>query len=86
LTLFGTGMALASEVQDKASEAFANVFFDHDASDFTIYSVRDDGFLDITFVTNTSDGLCGEILARLRAHPNIWGVLAGKSGPICSRW
>jgi hypothetical protein len=37
-------MVLADVVQDKASAAVATTILDFDACDFTVYTVRDDGF------------------------------------------
>jgi len=55
-----------------------------DADEFSSYSIEDDGFLDITFARNTPDVLYSEILNKLQKHPDIKGVLAGKSGTSCS--
>ena len=75
---------LAEDVTSKANLAAANVIFDHDAHEFSSYSVNDVGFLDITFASNTPDALYSEILNNLQKHPDIKGVLSGKNGPVCS--
>ena len=87
LMAFGIAISnavLAEDVTSKANLAAANVIFDHDAHEFSSYSVNDDGFLDITFASNTPDVLYSGILKDLQKHPDIKGVLAGKNGPVCS--
>lgn len=75
---------LASESQSKADEAVANILFDYDgAEEFASYVVNDNGFVDITFASNTPDELYVAILDKLNSHPDIDGVLSGKNGPVC---
>ncbi|MDR9437857.1 MAG: hypothetical protein RI563_13325 [Thiohalophilus sp.] len=77
--------ALAEDRLQKADSAVANVLFDYDGSfEFASYKVDENGFVDITFASNTPDALYGEILDRLQNHPDISSVLAGKGGPTCS--
>lgn len=72
---------------DKADEAVANILFDYEYSEeYTSYLVKDDGFVDVTFAQNTPDKLYSEILGKLNNHPDINGVLAGKTGAYCSRF
>ncbi len=67
-----------------ADEAVANILFDYDGSfEFATYKVDENGFVDITFASNTPDSLYGEILNKLESHPEIDGVLSGKGGPTC---
>ena len=70
----------------KASAAVSNILFDYDADQFASFAIRDDGFVDITFARNTPDALYSEMLGKLRAHPDIKGVLPGKGGPVCSQF
>lgn len=85
--LIGGAPASASESEAKAGEAVANVLFDFDGSnEFVSYFVRPDGFVDAVFARNTPEPLYTEVVAKLRAHPDIKGVLAGRGGPVCSRF
>ena len=77
-------VAGAEDAETKASSAVANILFEYDGSDFASYAVREDGFVDILFARNTPDKLYGEMIDKLRAHPDIKGVLPGKTGPVCS--
>jgi hypothetical protein len=79
--------ALANDAESKASEAVANVIFDYDGSnEFLSYHVREDGFVDAVFASNTPDALYTDIVEKLRSHKDIKGVLAGRGGPTCSRF
>jgi len=70
----------------RANAAVSNILFDYDADQFASFLIRDDGFVDITFARNTPDALYSEMLGKLRAHPDIKGVLPGKGGPVCSQF
>lgn len=82
----GASRVLAEDALSKTSSAVANILFEHDADEFASYSIKDNGFLDITFARNTPDALYSEILNKLQKHPDIKGVLAGKGGPSCPRF
>lgn len=83
-TLFLALPSAANDAQFKADSAVADILFEYDGSDqFASYAVRESGFVDITFATDIPDELYSEILARLKAHEDIDGVLAGTSGPAC---
>jgi len=84
--LMGGGPAVAEDAVSKASAAVSGVLFDYDGDEFASYAIRDSGFVDITFASNTPDALYGEILNKLQMHPDIKGVLSGKGGPVCSRF
>lgn len=85
--LLGSTPVFASASEAKAGEAVANVLFDFDGSnEFVSYVVRPDGFVDVVFARNTPEPLYAEVVAKLRAHPDIKGVLAGRGGPTCSRF
>lgn len=85
--LIGSAPVFANESEAKAGEAVANVLFDFDGSnEFVSYRVREDGFMDAVFARNTPESLYTEVVAKLRAHPDIKGVLAGRGGPVCSRF
>lgn len=43
------------------------------------YKVRSDGFVDFLFGAAVSDADYSRLLDKLRSHPDIKGVLAGKS-------
>lgn len=70
----------------RASAAVSNILFDNDADEFASFAIRDDGFVDIVFARNTPDAVYGDMIGKLRAHPDIKGVLPGKGGPVCSRF
>ncbi len=85
--LIGSAPVFANESETKAGEAVANVLFDFDGSnEFVSYVVRPDGFVDAIFARNTPEPLYVEVVAKLRAHPDIKGVLSGRGGPTCSRF
>lgn len=74
----------ADDTEARASEAVANVLFDFDGSnEFVSYVVGPDGFVDAVFADNTPEPLYAEVVEKLRAHPDIKGVLAGRGGPTC---
>lgn len=75
---------LAEDARTKATNAVTNILFDNNADDFVSYSIRENGFLDITFASNTPDPVYDKIITRLKNHPDIKGVLAGRDGPTCS--
>lgn len=85
--LLGGAPTLANDTESKAGEAVANVLFDFDGSnEFVSYVVRPDGFVDALFARNTPEPLYTEVVEKLRAHPDIKGVLSGRGGPVCSRF
>gem|GEM_PF-1278149 len=84
--IVGVSPVLAEDPMSKTSAAVTNILFEYDADEFASYSIRDSGFLDITFARNTPDALYSEMLNKLKKHPDIKGVLAGKGGPTCSRF
>jgi len=80
-------MSMPSQAEDAkymADSAVADILFDYDDSaTFATYSVDEEGFVEITFASNMPDDLYSELLARLKGHKDITGVLAGTSGPAC---
>jgi hypothetical protein len=84
LCLFTVPLAHSESVASRADLAVAEILFEYDGSEeYATYRVADDGFVDVTFAVNTPDPLYSEILARLNSHPDINGVLAGKTGSFC---
>lgn len=83
-----TNLSMADDSPlDKADEAVANILFDYEYSEeYTSYAVKEDGFVDVTFAQNIPDKLYSEILSKLNNHPDINGVLAGKTGAYCARF
>lgn len=92
ILLAGLGCALlaplaqAADAEARAEQAVAGILFDANADDFTTYRVSARGFVDINFASNTPDPVYSELLAKLKAHPDIQGVLAGKSLAPCKRF
>lgn len=80
--------AIAEESpMDRADAAVANILFDYEYSEeYTSYMIKDDGFVDVTFASNIPEKLYSEILGKLNNHPDINGVLAGKTGAYCARF
>jgi len=83
LSVSSPAVVYADSELDKASAAVTGILFDFSADEFTSYNVKEDGWVDITFARNTPDNLYSDILSKLKSHPDIKGVLAGKGGPSC---
>ena len=64
--------------QTEAEAAVSNILFDSGMENAS-FKVRGDGFVDILVGAAVSDADYGRLLDKLRAHPDIKGVLAGKS-------
>ena len=79
-----TTLVHADDALAKASAAVNSILFGYDAEEFSSYSIDEDGSVEITFARNTPDALYSKILNKLQRDPDIHGVLAGKTGPICS--
>jgi len=91
--LLSLSITTASFAEDdpqlKADLAVANILFDYDgSSEFASYKISDSGFVDIIFATNIPEDLYVEIIDKMRAHPDISGILPSASGPSCkiSNW
>jgi len=63
--------------QSESEDAVASILFDANMENVA-YSLRGDGFVDITFGIAVPEAEYIRILERLRAHPDIPGVLAGR--------
>lgn len=70
----------------KATDAVTSILFDFEAEEFTSYKISDSGFVDIVFARNTPELLYSLILNKLKHHPDIDGVLAGRGLAACSRF
>ncbi len=83
-----TPLAVAQEhgVETKADSAVSQILFNEDADEFASYRVKRNGYVDITFASNTPDAVYSALLDKLKSHPDIKGVLAGKGGPACKRF
>lgn len=67
-----------------AEDAVSEVLWDYDDSfEYVQYSVSDSGHVDMTFASNTPDALYQGIVAKIRQHPGVDSVLAGKGGKAC---
>ena len=64
--------------QAEAEAAVAKILFDADMENAT-FKVRNDGFVDILFGSAVTDSEYSRMLEILRSHPDIKGVLSGKS-------
>jgi len=63
--------------QPESEDAVTNILFDENMEN-VYYSFRSDGFVDIWFGPAVPDKDYSRILERLRTHPDIPGVLAGR--------
>lgn len=63
--------------QAESENAVTGILFEEDMPNGT-YSLRQDGFVDILFGPSVADSDYARILKRLKEHPDIPGVLAGK--------
>lgn len=64
--------------QVEAEAAVGRLLFDEGVENAS-FKVRSDGFVDILFGATVSDADYLRLLDKLRTHPDIKGVLAGKS-------
>ena len=63
--------------QSESENAVTNILFDENMEN-VYYAFRSDGFVDIWFGPAVPDKDYSRILERLRNHPDIPGVLAGR--------
>lgn len=63
--------------KSESEDAVTNILFDENMENVS-YSLRNDGFVDITFGIAVEEKDYMRILNRLRQHPDIPGVLAGR--------
>jgi hypothetical protein len=63
--------------QAESEDALTNILFDENMEN-VFYSFRSDGFVDIWFGPAVPEKDYIRILERLRKHPDIPGVLAGR--------
>ena len=84
LSIADSAPALAEDLESKATDAVTAILFEHQAEEFATYRISNKGNVDIIFARNTPDLIYSVILNKLKHHPDIPGVLAGKGGPICN--
>ena len=85
LTLFGSTLVFAEEdAESKASRAVTDIIFDNVAEEYISYRISSKGEVDLIFAGNTPDATYSLILNKMKQHPGIKSVLAGKGGPSCS--
>ncbi|MCB1734131.1 MAG: hypothetical protein H6981_05575 [Gammaproteobacteria bacterium] len=77
LMAFPTLFMSAGADPNRASAALADILFDMDLENVS-YALRTDGFVDITFGAAVSNADYQEAIQRMRDHPDIPGVLAGR--------
>ena len=63
--------------QPESENAVTNILFDENMENVS-YSLRGDGFVDISFGIAVPEPEYIRIVERLRKHPDIPGVLAGR--------
>lgn len=63
--------------QAESEDAVTNILFEEDMQNAS-YSLRSNGYVDILFGPSVSDADYSRILNKLKSHPDIPGVLAGK--------
>lgn len=63
--------------QSESENAVTNILFDENMENVS-YSLRGDGFVDISFGIAVPEPEYIRIVERLRRHPDIPGVLAGR--------
>ena len=70
--------------QSEAENAVTAILFDENMENIS-YSLRRDGFVDILFGVAVPESEYIRIVERLRQHPDIPGVLAGRGkGNYCA--
>ncbi len=55
IALVASAVVHADGELDKASAALTGILFEFSAEEFTSYSIKEDGWVDITFASNTPD-------------------------------
>ena len=85
LSYFMMGNVVAEQsAYDKAHYAVTSVLFDYDNSDqYASFTVSGSGYVDITFASDIPEYLYDQIVNKLKKHPDIRGVLAGKGASAC---
>jgi len=63
--------------QSESEDAVTGILFDENMENVS-YSLRNDGFVDISFGIAVEEKDYVRIVERLRKHPDIPGVLAGR--------
>jgi len=63
--------------QSESEDAVTQILFDENMENVS-YSLRGDGFVDITFGLAVEEKTYIRIVERMRKHPDIPGVLAGR--------
>ena len=63
--------------QPESEDAVTGILFDENMENVS-YSLRNDGFVDISFGIAVEEKDYVRIVERLRKHPDIPGVLAGR--------
>ncbi|RMG34411.1 MAG: hypothetical protein D6720_09350 [Gammaproteobacteria bacterium] len=68
-----------------AEDAVSEILWDYeDSFEYVQYRITDSGHVDMTFASNTPEALYQEIVAKVRQHPDVDSVLAGRDGAACS--
>lgn len=78
--MYGVTFADGAAAEDAVSE----ILWDYeDSFEYVQYRVTDSGHVDMTFASNTPEALYQQIVAKVRQHPDVDSVLAGKGGAAC---
>lgn len=72
------GTASASDPQ-AAHTATSDILFELEIENVS-FKVRHDGYVDILFGPSLPDKTMGEAVSKLKSHPDIPGILAGRGG------
>ncbi len=65
--------------REEAENALTSILFEENMENVS-YSLRSNGFVEILFGVSVSATDYARVVERLRKHPDIPGVLAGKGG------
>jgi len=83
-TLFSSSPVFAEEdAESMATHAVTDIIFDNTAEEFISYRISSKGEVDLIFARNTPDAVYSDILNKMKKHPDIRSVIAGKGGPSC---
>lgn len=84
ITLFSPSPVFAEEdAESMATHAVTDIIFDNVAEGYISYRISSKGEVDLIFARDTPDAVYSDILNKMKKHPDIKSVLAGRGGPSC---